>query len=200
MIYGLVLAAGESQRMGRPKLLLPLGEETVIENVLNKIKASKLTGCLVVVNLQDKIITELARRFSFAIVINPNPERGMLSSIIAGISQLPPGAEAMVVFLGDQPLITSTLVDLLIVSYRVKGKGIVVPTYQGKRGHPVLIDLKYRQEIVQLNPETGLRSLLWQHPEDVLELPVEEAGVTVDLDTAEDYLRLLQELSAKNKS
>lgn len=193
MISGLVLAAGESQRMGQPKLLLPFGRGTVIETIFRQIKASKLEHALVVVSPQDKIITELARNFSLSVAINPHPEKGMLSSIICGLDHLPSETEAVIIILGDQPAISSSVINLLIVSYRVKMKGIIVPVYQGKRGHPVLIDLKYRQEISQLNPEIGLRALLRQNAADVLEIPVTEVGVVLDIDTPEDYLRLVRQ-------
>ncbi len=200
MIAGLVLAAGESRRMGQPKLLLPFGQATVIETIFSQIKASKLEQTLVVVSPQDRIITELAKNFSLSVVINPHPEKGMLSSIICGLDHLPLEAEAVVIILGDQPTISSSVIDLLMVSYRVKMKGIVVPVYQGKRGHPVLIDLKYRQAIIQLNPEIGLKGLLRENAEDVLEIPVGDVGVLLDIDTPEDYLQLVQQPFSEEES
>ncbi len=176
--------------MGQPKLLLPFGETTVIESVLQAARSSRLNATLVVCPPQPEKLAELVERFSLEVVVNPQPEKGMLSSIIIGLNRIPPEAEAMVVILGDQPAITSSLIDLLIIGYRVKGTGIIVPVYEKKRGHPVLIDLKYREEISRLNPEVGLRALLREHPDDILEVPVSEPAAVSDLDTPEDYLRL----------
>lgn len=187
MIYGLILAAGESKRMGRPKLLLPYGEKTVIETVLTVVKQSKLDQSCLIVRPEDEIISSLARSLGFEIAINPEPGRGMLSSIIVGLERIPKEAEAVVLILGDQPGISTSAIDLLIVGYRLKGKGLVLPVFQGKRGHPILFDLKYREEIKALNPEIGLRQLMQLHPEDILEIPVNEPGIIVDLDTPEDY-------------
>lgn len=200
MIYGLILAAGESKRMGQPKLLLPYGESTVIESVLKAANGSRLNDTLVVCPPQGARILELVERFSFQVVINPRPEKGMLSSVVVGLNRIPQEAEAMVVILGDQPAISSSLIDLLIIGYRVKGSGIIVPVYKQKRGHPVLFDLKYREEISRLNPEIGLRALLRMYPDDVLEIPVNEPAAVLDVDTPEDYLRLRPGQGQKGKS
>lgn len=200
MIYGLILAAGESKRMGQPKLLLPYGEGTVIESVLKAAHGSRLNATLVVCPPRDARILELVERFSFQVVINPQPEKGMLSSVVIGLNRIPQEAEAVVVILGDQPAVASSLIDLLIIGYRVKGSGIIVPVYKQKRGHPVLLDLKYREEISQLNPEIGLRALLRMYPDDVLEIPVNEPAAVLDIDTPEDYLWFYPGRSQKGKS
>jgi len=199
MIYGLILAAGESRRMGQPKLLLPYGEKTVIENVFAIVKESKLDRSLVVVRPEDKIIPELARGFGFEIAINPEPGRGMLSSIIVGLESIPEEAEAVVLVLGDQPAIRASAIDLLIVAYRLKEKGIILPVFQGRRGHPILFDLKYRAKIKTLKPEIGLRQLMQQHPEDILEIPMNEPGLVSDLDTPEDYFAQMRAVAGKDK-
>lgn len=201
MICGLILAAGKSQRMGQPKLFLPLGEtgeKCLIERVLAAVNKSKIDRAYLVVRPEDEFLPSLAQAYNVEIVVNPEPERGMLSSIITGINNLPKEAEAVIIFLGDQPGISSSVVDLLIVGYRLKEKGIVLPVFQGKRGHPVLIDLKYRQEIETCPPEIGLRFLIHQHSEDILEIPVNEPGILYDIDTPEDYYRFF-ELSKTRK-
>ncbi len=197
MIYGLILAAGESKRMGLPKLLLPYGEKTVIETVLTVVKQSKLDQSLVVVHPDDRDISPLAKRMGFEIAVNPEPARGMLSSIIAGLERIPEKVEAVVLVLGDQPGISASAIDLLIIAYRLKEKGLVLPIYQGKRGHPILFDLKYRMEIKNLNPEIGLKQLIQLHPEDILEIPVNEPGIIYDLDTPEDYALFYSEKEKK---
>lgn len=199
MIYGLILAAGESKRMGRPKLLLPYGEKTVIETVLTVVKQSKLDQSCLVVRPEDKIISALARSLGLEMAINPEPARGMLSSIIVGLEKMPKEVEAVVLVLGDQPGISTSVIDLLIVGYRLKGKGLVLPVFQGKRGHPILFDLKYREEIKALNPEIGLKQLMQLHREDILEIPVNEPGIVADLDTPNDYALHLNLIKKKKE-
>ncbi len=121
----------------------------------------------------------------------------MLSSIIAGLERIPEEAEAVVLVLGDQPGISPSAIDLLIVGYRLKGKGLVLPVFQGKRGHPVLFDLKYRAEIKSLNPEIGLKQLIQLNPEDILEIPMNEPGIIADLDTPRDYFLHRESLKKK---
>ncbi|MCX7973036.1 MAG: nucleotidyltransferase family protein [Candidatus Aminicenantes bacterium] len=197
MICGLVLAAGESRRMGQPKLLLPYEGKSIIETVLATVKKSKLKRSYVVIRPEDNFIPPIAQTLGLEVIINPEPAKGMLSSVIIGLEKMPEETEAIVLVLGDQPGISASIIDLLIVGYRLKGKGLVLPIFQGKRGHPVLIDLKYRQEIRSCPPDLGLRYLIHLHPEDILEISVNEPAVVMDVDTAEDYLRHLEGLKIK---
>jgi molybdenum cofactor cytidylyltransferase len=114
----------------------------------------------------------------------------MLSSVQAGFRTLPADADAAVVMLGDQPFLPSCVVDAVIGAYEEGGKGIVVPTFQGRRGHPVLIDLKYREEVLALDPAGGLRRLMRAHPADIFEVEAGDANILRDLDTPEDYAGL----------
>jgi molybdenum cofactor cytidylyltransferase len=120
----------------------------------------------------------------------------MLSSIQRGIAALPKNCRAAVIVLGDQPDIGTGVINRLIEAYRRKGKGIVVPIYAKKRGHPVVIDLKFRDEIAALNPEIGLRELLQKYPEATLEVRIPHAPVLMDIDSPADYQKAL---SAKRK-
>jgi molybdenum cofactor cytidylyltransferase len=111
----------------------------------------------------------------------------MLSSIQTGFRALPPEAEAAVVMLGDQPFLPPPVVDQVIRGYRESRKGIVIPVFRTRRGHPVLVDLKYRDEVLALDPADGLRRLMRDHPEDIAEVEVDDANILRDLDTPEDY-------------
>ena len=94
----------------------------------------------------------------------------------------------MLVFQGDQPLITSNAVNEVIEAYLSSKYGIVIPVYDGKRGHPILIDRKYRNEIVKLSPRVGLRELTLRFHDDILEVKTEEPGILKDFDTYKEYL------------
>jgi len=124
-------------------------------------------------------------------VVNEYFAEGMLSSVQAGFRALPADAEAAVVMLGDQPFLPARVVDTVVEAFRRSGKGIVVPAFQGRRGHPVLIGLKYRDEVLALDPADGLRRLMHAHPEDIFEAEVEDANILRDMDVPEDYAAAL---------
>jgi len=190
MIWAVVLAAGESRRMGTQKLLLSFGDATVVAAVVRAAQASRAGRTLVVLGA-DRVAVRLElepRGVEFA--VNEDYQLGMLSSVQAGFRTLPADAEAAVVMLGDQPFLPSRVVDAVIGAYEEGGKGIVVPTFQGRRGHPVLIDLKYREEVLALDPADGLRQLMRAHPADIFEVEAGDANILRDLDTPEDYAGL----------
>ena len=191
----MILAAGESKRMGKPKLLLPFGEKTMIETVIDKVIQSKAERILVVLGSNRKKIEKKIGNLPLEIAVNPDFKEGMLSSVQRGLEVLPEEAQAVLVFLGDQPSIPSEVIDSVIDAFRKTGKGIVLPVYKGERGHPVLLDMKYRREVKNLNPEVGLRELVYGRPEDILEVEVDDAGILRDINDIEDYTREI-----KNKS
>ena len=152
MIWAVVLAAGESRRMGTQKLLLPFGDTTVVAAVVRTAQASRVGRTLVVLGAdRDAVRLELEPR-GVEFAVNEDYPLGMLSSVQAGFRALPADAEAAVVMLGDQPFLPSRVVDTVIGAYEEGGQGIVIPAFQGRRGHPVLIDLKYRDEVLALDP------------------------------------------------
>ncbi|MDH7513209.1 MAG: nucleotidyltransferase family protein [Clostridiales bacterium] len=189
MIWAVVLGAGESKRIGEPKLLLPCGEKTMIETVIEKALDSRVDKTLVVLGSHWRRIGRIVKAYDVHVAVNPRFREGMLSSVQRGISALPRPSRAAVIVLADQPGLSARVIDSLISAYCRKKKGLVVPVYRNKRGHPLLIDLKYRQEIGQLDPRIGLRQLLQQHPEDLLEVRVSTPAVLNDIDTIQDYRR-----------
>ncbi len=192
MICAMILAAGESRRMGAPKLLLPLGEKTIIETVVDEILRSKADQTLVVLGAErEKIKSKIANR-PVMIVVNPRFQEGMLSSIQVGFDALPRKTEAVVICLGDQPFIPSSVMDKLIEAFQNTRRGIILPVYKKKRGHPSLIDIKYRQEVKKLSPDIGLRALVHDHPQDLLEVKVDTPHILKDIDKPEDYMRELK--------
>ncbi len=188
MIWAIVLAAGESRRMGTQKLLLPFGDTTVVGAVVRTARTSRADRTLVVLGAdREAIRRELEHVGKIDFIVNENYPLGMLSSIRAGFKALPGNASAAVVVLGDQPFLLSRVIDEVVAAYEAGRKGIVIPTFQGRRGHPVLVDLKYRDEVLAIDPADGLRRLMLAHPDDILEVDVGDGNILRDLDTPEDY-------------
>ena len=138
---------------------------------------------------RERLTAALAgRRVEF--VTNPSAEGEMLTSVREGLRALPGTCAAILVVLGDQPGLTAEVIARLIQAYRAARPGIVVPTYRGQRGHPLLFDSRYREEILTGYDHVGLRGLLRAHPEAVVEVAVESPGVLEDVDVPEDYRRI----------
>ena len=192
MVWAMILAAGESKRMGKSKLLLPFGGKTIIETVIKSVIQSKVEGVLVVLGSDFKKIEEKIKNYSLEIVINPDFQSGMLSSVQKGFQALPKNAQAVLVILGDQPSISTAVINKIVNAYKKTGKGIVLPVYRKNRGHPVLIDVKYREEVEKLSPDLGLRGTVYSHPEDILEIEVDTSNIVRDIDDEEDYKRELK--------
>lgn len=193
MIWAIILAAGESKRMGEPKMLLPFGGKTIIEAVTESVVSSEVDGSLVVVGAERERIEEKIKDYGIKIVFNPGFRSGMLSSVQCGFKAIPEGTRAVLVVLGDQPQTSSGIINQLIEASKKTGKGIVLPVFEGERGHPVIIDMKYREEVENLSPDIGLRGTVYSHPEDILEVEVDTASILKDIDDATDYKRELKD-------
>jgi molybdenum cofactor cytidylyltransferase len=187
-VYGLVLAAGRSTRMGqKPKLLLPYGSSCVLGCVLDAVLAAPLERTFVVLGAWREAIEPFVLTYPVSVVVNPDFDRGMLSSVQAGFRALPPGEGAVFVLPGDHPGVTPAVFARLLEARAESGAGLVVPQFGGRGGHPLLVDLRFRAEIAGLDPAVGLRGLLAGHPGSVRRVPLEEAGIVLDLDTPDDY-------------
>jgi molybdenum cofactor cytidylyltransferase len=192
MIWAMILAAGESRRMGQPKLLLPFGEQTIIETVVGKVVSSKVDYTLVVLGSERDKVENKIENFPVKVAFNPDYPSGMLSSVLCGLKTLPEETQAVVVVLGDQPSVSKEVIDKIIDAYQETGKGIVLPVYEKERGHPVVIDMKFKDEIERLSPDIGLRGTVYSHPEDILEVKVESPEILQDIDDEADYKRELK--------
>jgi len=188
----MILAAGESKRMGKPKLLLPFGDKTIIETIVATIVSSKVEKTLVILGSERGKIEEKIKNYPVKIVYNRDFRSGMLSSVKCGFQALPEETRAVLVVLGDQPKISTTVINKLVTAYKSSGKGIILPVYNKERGHPVLIDVKYREEVENLSPEVGLRGTVYNHPEDILEVDAETPSIFQDIDDESDYKRELK--------
>ncbi len=197
MIAAVVLAAGHSRRMGTQKLLLPLAGQPVIARIVDQLLSGSVAPIVVVVGADKaRIAAALAdRRVEF--VENPDPDGEMLGSVRCGLGALAAQCDAVLVVLGDQPGLTVELVTSLLRAFETSGRGMVVPAHRGKRGHPILIAMKYREEIMTCYDEVGLRGLVQAHAEDVFEVEVASAQMLADMDVPEDYRRAASQLDAK---
>jgi molybdenum cofactor cytidylyltransferase len=192
-IWAIILAGGESKRMNRPKMLLTFRAKTIIETVILNVTGSEVDKTMVVLGAVVKPILHLISELPVTHYYNDNYKEGMLSSVKCGFRNLPGDFQAAMVFQGDQPLITPKIVNEVINAWRKSGKGIVIPVSGGKRGHPILIDRKYRYEIEKLKNDEGLRSLAGKFQDDVLEVEVNSPEILVDIDTQEDYVNAINQ-------
>ncbi len=187
MVSAILLAAGESKRMGRLKQLLPLGRTTMVEQSIDNLLNSKVNEVIVVLGHEaEEIIKKIATK-PVKIEVNPIYHQGMSTSIIAGLKLVDDGARAVMLALADQPFIDSQTINRLIDEFCDHNKGIVVPTYQSRRGHPIIFAIKYKEELSGLKGDIGGRQILEHHPDDVLEVAVASPGINIDIDTTDDY-------------
>jgi molybdenum cofactor cytidylyltransferase len=191
-VVGVVLAAGESRRMGRLKALLPFAGHTVIEQVLQPLLQAELTEVVVVLGYRAKDITAVLAPLPVRLLYNPEYQRGMTTSVQVALRDVTPLPEAYLLSLVDQPLLRLELIQQLLTAFHNTHKGLVIPTYQGKRGHPLLLSASYRQEVLALGPQQGLNVVTRGHPEDTVELPVTDEAILHDMDYPEDYAATLR--------
>ncbi len=192
MLAAVILAAGESQRMGSPKPLLDYHGRPFLEHLIGVTRHPKISLTRVVLGANAEEIRDRLKLDPATVVVNPQWEKGQLSSIQAGLCSLPPGAtDGILLCLVDHPLITASLVGELVESYYSAEKLIVLPTHKGKRGHPVIFSSRLYAELLAAPLETGARAVVWAHTADLLEVPTVEEGVVLNLNDPEALLRAL---------
>jgi molybdenum cofactor cytidylyltransferase len=188
-VAAVVLAAGESQRMGRNKLLLPWGSTTVLEQTIDNVRSSGITTIVVVTGHEAEAISRLPLLADLPLRHNADYAEGMLSSVQSAVRAAPDSWEALLVVLGDQPMVGPELMDQLLITYAQGTAGLVVPRYNGRRGNPALIDRRYFTELLALPKGSAPRALLERHPGDIAWVDVDSDAVVHDLDRPEDYAR-----------
>lgn len=186
-VWAMVLAAGESTRMKTPKMLLPFRGSTIIETAIRNIVDSEISNILVVLGSSGREIAAVIENLPVTHCFNDKYKEGMLSSVKCGLRNLPSVYESVLVFPGDQPMIGADVIKSIVSAHRKTGRGIVIPLFNKKRGHPVLIDFKYRMEINRLDEKEGLRSLSRKFSDDVYEVETDSPGILKDIDTPGDY-------------
>lgn len=186
--------------MGTPKQLLPFGGVTLIEHVVRTLTRSRL-GKDVVVVLGDRAM-DIVKRISglpVRLAYNPDPEGDMVSSIRCGLAYIEPD-QAIMIALGDQPLVTTGIVNRLFDEYEGRPEGMVLPVHDGKRGHPMILSPAYREEILFEAMPGGLKALRDRHSGSVRTVPVDTDAVLVDLDFRSDYEEALRRWKEDSES
>jgi molybdenum cofactor cytidylyltransferase len=183
MVSAILLAAGEARRMGKLKQLMPLGKTTIVEQTIDNLLASRVNEVIVVLGHKaEEIMKRIAAR-PIKMVINPLYRQGMSTSIAAGLTFTDSRAQAVMLALGDQPFVDGPTINRLIKEFEAHDKGIAIPTYKGKRGHPLIFSIKYKAQLSGLKGDIGGREIIKHHPEDILEVAVDCEGIVIDVDT-----------------
>lgn len=182
-----VLAAGQARRFGAPKLAMPFGDSTIIGSAVSAFVDAGVDPIIVVCGGNARDVERALSGHSVRFVQNLDPNRGMLSSVQVGVAALPEEIDSFLVALGDQPRVRAEHIRHLLHEHRAGGRGITVPTHGGKRGHPVVFDRRYREEILALDTSRTLRDLVHAHADDIAEVELPSDAVTRDIDTESDY-------------
>ena len=192
-IAAILLAAGQSRRMGAFKPLLPFGGKTVIEGCVDYLHEGGIQNIIVVVGNRADEIREQLESSSVSFVVNPDPASEMNLSIACGVVQLPAAARAAVIALVDQPAIPASVITTLATAWE-EGARLVLPTFAGRGGHPVLIDLHLREELMNLDPARGLKTLFESYRDEVRRVSVASPYIARDMDTWDDYRALYEDV------
>ena len=208
MNVAIILAAGESRRMGRPKQLLPFGDKTMIECVIEAFRSPKVDRIVVVLGHSAGEIRSVLegeppgepngpvarlepRPPRVQVVVNPNYRDGMFTSVQAGLRALPTRTKLVLIALCDQPRLQRATVEQLVGEFQQGGHKILIPSFRGRQGHPLLLAARYAKELLLMEPSLTLKHFLANHPDDIVRLPVDDEGVLIDIDEPADYQREL---------
>jgi CTP:molybdopterin cytidylyltransferase MocA len=192
-IAAILLAAGRSRRMGAFKPLLPFGNSTVIECCIDSLLTAGIESIVVVIGHRGEEILGLLRNRNLTFAVNPDPDSEMSSSIACGVELTSKDSKALLITPGDHPAVPPEVVTLLLKEWK-NGARLVQPEHGGRGGHPVLVDLAYRAELLALDSNEGLRALFTSHREEVRRVPVNSPYVARDMDTWEDYRQLHEDV------
>jgi len=190
MISAIILAAGESKRMGHPKMLLPWGNRTVLGQVILVLQASGLEDIVTVTGGFREQVEEVAQRHKSRVVFNAEYAGSeMLISIQLGIAALQSEAEAVLICLGDQPQVQERSVRRVCEAFQRSRSNLVIPSHQMRRGHPWLVARPLWDEILNMQPPQSPRDFLNRHSKEIEYVVTDNPSILEDLDTPEDYLK-----------
>jgi molybdenum cofactor cytidylyltransferase len=173
--------------MGKMKLLLPLKSTSVLDQTISNALNSKLDEIIVVLGCKAEDFLKKINLKKVKFAINPDYENGISSSIKSGLAAISSKSDAVMILPGDQPFISSYMINKVIAKFKEGKKGIILPSFNKLRGHPVIFSLKYREEFMKLRGDTGGRGIINKFPEDVLEITVHSKNINIDIDTPEEY-------------
>jgi molybdenum cofactor cytidylyltransferase len=190
MITAIVPAAGLSSRMGRNKLLMRFGEKSLIEHAVDTLMASDVTEIVVVLGHEANEVRSRIEGKQVHFVENPDYRKGLSTSVRAGLGAVPKGADAIMIYLADQPLLEPDEINRLIQAFtdaKRAGKSIVVPFFGDRRGNPVILDASYRATVLDIVGDVGCRRVIKRNPDQVFAIQMETDHVVRDVDTPEDF-------------
>lgn len=198
MIVAVILSAGESSRMGRPKAFLPFEGTTFIENIVAALQRSRVGQIVVVLGHNAEEMKPRVERLPVTPLTNRDYKNGQLSSLQVAIRHLMGSAasaniDGILVHLVDHPYINPALVDRMIESFYASQKLIVLPRYHSRRGHPVIFSASLFGELLQAPLNEGAKAVVNAHRQDTLELETDDAGITIDIDTPDEYRQHVKE-------
>ena len=187
MIDAIVLAAGESRRMGTPKPLLRFGHTTFLDQIVSVLRLSEVDRITVVLGAEAELIQRSIDLSGTDVVINKDYPEGQLSSLIAGLRNAPPQTDAILVCLVDNPFITTAMVNRIVSRFEQTQSPIVVPIFMGRRGHPALFSKVLFAELLHAPAHEGARYVLHSNEDRVSEVETPEEAVLIRIDTPDDY-------------
>jgi molybdenum cofactor cytidylyltransferase len=198
-ISAVILAAGTSSRMGTAKQLLRWDDRPLLQHVLDSVRASAAADIVLVLGFEAEAIQREIEPQNVRIAINHNFQQGMGTSLKAGLAAIDSEAEGALIILADQPLVRPATLDRLIAEHRVGKAQIVIPTYRGFRGNPVLLDRSIFPEVMNLGGDIGCRAIFGDHIEGIVKVPVDDVGILLDIDQRSD-LDALRASALKGKT
>ena len=182
MLAAVILSAGASSRMGRPKALLPYREGTFLEHLMEVTRDPRVAVTRVVLGAGAEAIRTAAKLDPSIVALNPDWEKGQLSSIRAGLRSLAEiDIDGIVLCPVDHPLVSARLVGELVAQFYDSKKAIVLPTFRGRRGHPAIFSKALFGELLAAPENAGARAVVWAHSGEVLEVPTEEEGILLNI-------------------
>ena len=189
-IGAVILAAGMSSRMGETKQLIRLGENTLLEQVMEIVRSSRVDEIVLVLGHQAETIKKRVGIKNLKVVINESYQQGMGTSLRTGLAALSSGTNAALIVLADQPFVRAETLDRLIDQYEQSGAQIAIPIYKGFRGNPVLLGRSVFPEVMALTGDIGCRAIFGNHVEGIVKVLVDDIGILLDLDTKGDVEKL----------
>jgi molybdenum cofactor cytidylyltransferase len=190
MISALILAAGESRRMGQPKMLLKWGQTTVLGRVISTFQQAGIQDIVVIVGGAREQVEEIVNQHGARSVYNEEHANGeMLLSLQRGIEAQSPQTQATLIALGDQPQIQEGTVRLICEAFQSRKSRLIVPSFEMRRGHPWLVERSLWKEILAMRPQQSPRDFLNQHAQEIEYVQVQTFSILADIDTLEDYQR-----------
>ena len=192
-VAALLLAAGRSRRMGAFKPLLPFGPTIVIRSCIENLQRAGIETITVVVGHRADDVRESLKDFDLLFAFNSDPESEMSDSIRCGVSELSLATKAVLIALTDHPAVAPEVIRAIVQEWQ-SGHKLVIPQFEGRGGHPVLVDLNFRDELLRLDSSRSLRYFFDSHKDHVRRLPVNSPYIARDMDTWDDYHALHEEI------